>query len=195
MLVDALRIANFTCDQIAELYAQHTAETGQEFTAGAVSRAFSCTRGQPWLVTALARHTTRNMGIDPADAITAAHMGQAKERVIHARGTHLDSLAARLREPRVQRVIEPIIAGADLPPFDPEYDDDVSYCQDLGLLAPGIEAHIANPIYREVIVRLLTAGMQRAIRMEPRAFLLPNGRIDFGRLVADFGSPEGSRRA
>jgi hypothetical protein len=182
---DALTIANFTCGQISELYAQHTTETGQEFTTGAVDRAFGYTQGQPWLVNALAREITLKMGIDPAAPVTAAHIDEAKERVIRARGPHLDSLAARLREPRVQRVIEPLISGTDTPTVDPEYDD-VSYAQDLGLLAPGIEAEIANPIYREIIVRLLTAGLQRSIRVEPRAFLFPDGRIDFRRVLTDF---------
>jgi hypothetical protein len=185
---DALTVASFTRDQVAELYAQHTTETGQEFTPDAVERAFGYTQGQPWLVNALAREATLKRSLDPADPVTAAHIDAAKERVVRDRGTHLDSLAARLREPRVQRVIEPLLAGADLPAVDSDYDDDVSYAQDLGLLAPGIEAEIANPIYREVIVRLLTAGMQRAIRVEPKTFLRPDGRIDFRRLLTDFAA-------
>lgn len=60
-------------------------------------------------------------------------------------------------------VIEPLLSGADLPPVDAEYDD-VSYAQDLGLLAPGTNPQVGSPIYREVIVRLLIAGTQRAIR-------------------------------
>lgn len=183
---EAFQLANFTRDQVAELYAQHTAETGQEFAADAIDRAFEYTQGQPWLVNALAREATVKMGIALESPVTAAHIDEAREHVIRARGTHMDSLAARLREPRVQRVIEPLIAGDDVPPVDPEYDDDVSYAQDLGLLAPGIEARIANPIYREVIIRLLTAGMQRAIRLDPRSFLLPDGRIDCRRLVSEF---------
>lgn len=39
------------------------------------------------------------MGIAPPEPITAAHVEQAKERLILARQTHLDSLTARLGEP------------------------------------------------------------------------------------------------
>lgn len=186
IVVESFLITNFTREQIAELYAQHTAETGQDFTPDAVDRVFGYTQGQPWLVNALAHEITRGMRIALPEPITAEHVDEAKERVIRARGTHMDSLAARLHEPRVQRVIEPLISGSDTPVVDPDYDDDVCYAQDLGLLAPGIEARIANPIYREVIVRLLTAGMQRSIRVEPRTFLLPDGRIDFRRVLTEF---------
>lgn len=42
--VQSLRIANFTREQVAELYAQHTAETGQPFAPSAVHRAFEYTQ-------------------------------------------------------------------------------------------------------------------------------------------------------
>ena len=184
--VESLRIANFTREQVAELYAQHTAETGQPFAPEAVHRAFEYTQGQPWLVNALAREITQKMRIEPPAPIGAQHVDEARERIIQARAPHFDSLAARLREPRVQRVIEPLIAGADLPSVDADYDDDVSYVQDLGLISAGTDVQVANPIYREVIVRLLTAGIQRAIRVEPRSFLLPDGRIDVGKVLMDF---------
>lgn len=160
IIVDSLLIANFTREQITELYAQHTAETGQPFTPEATDRVFEYTQGQPWLVNALAREVTQVMRIESPVPVTAKHIDEAKERIIQARPTHLDSLAARLREPRVQRVIEPLISGAGLPSAVTGYDDDLTYAQDLGLLAPGINAEIANPIYREVIVRLLTADTE-----------------------------------
>jgi len=184
--VESLRLADFAREQLGELYAQHTAQTGQPFTPEAVDRAFAYSQGQPWLVNALAREITQKMRIEPPAPITAGHVDEAKERLIQARAPHLDSLAARLREPRVQRVIEPLISGADLPPVDADYDDDVSYAQDLGLIAAGADVQVANPIYREVIIRLLTAGTQRAIRVSPHSFLLPDGRIDFRRILTEF---------
>jgi hypothetical protein len=97
----------------------------------------------------------------------------------------VDSLAARLREPRVQRVIEPLLSGGD-PEVDADYDDDVAYVRDLGLITDGPGIRVASPMYREIIVRILSAGVQRSLRIEPRAFLLPDGRIDMGRLLAEF---------
>ncbi|SQD96923.1 AAA ATPase (fragment) [Parafrankia sp. Ea1.12] len=54
IIVRSLRLGNFTLDEIRELYGQHTSDTGQPFTDGAVERAFELTDGQPWLVNALA---------------------------------------------------------------------------------------------------------------------------------------------
>ena len=44
----------------------------------------------------------------------SGHIAAAKELLIQRQDTHLDSLAERLREPRVRRVIEPMLAGAAL---------------------------------------------------------------------------------
>ncbi len=90
--VESLRIGDFTADEVATLYKQHSADTGQEFTPEAVERVFTLTRGQPWLVNALAREVTQKMRIEPTTAITAGHIETVKERLILARATHLDSL-------------------------------------------------------------------------------------------------------
>jgi len=185
--VESLRIGDFTAGQVAELYGQHTTETGQEFTADAVDRAFCYTQGQPWLVNALAAEVIDNMRIEPPVPITADHIDEAKERLILARATHLDSLVSKLSEPRVQRVIEPLIAGIQ-PDTDPTFDDDAAYVADLGLIAPGNLIRVANPIYNEVIVRVLGSGIERGILAEPRSFKLPDGRVDFGKLLTAFVS-------
>ena len=183
--VKSIRIGDFTAGQVAELYWQHTAETGQEFTPEAVDRAFEYSQGQPWLVNAIAEEITLQMGVLPPTPITADHVEEAKERLILARATHLDSLTARLTEPRVRKIIEPIIAG-DLVAADPAYDDDVSYVRDLGLIRPGAPLAIANPIYQAVIVRVLGARARESVTAEPRSFLLPDGRLDIERLLREF---------
>lgn len=183
--VASLRISDFTAAQVAELYAQHTAETGQPFTEPALARAFEYTRGQPWLVNALAAEIVDRMRVEPPEPITAEHVDLAKERLILARATHLDSLVARLAEPRVRRVVEPLIAG-ELPPTDGTYDDDVAYLRDLGLLTPRPPIAVANPIYREVIVRVLGSRTEDAVVVDPRSFVLPDGRLDHQRVLAEF---------
>ena len=118
------------------------------------------------------------MRVPLTEPITAAHVDEAKERLILARATHLDSLAARLNEPRVRKFVEPLIAG-DLIEADPAYDDDASYVRDLGLIGQGRPLAIANPIYREVIVRVLGGRAQDSVLADPRSFVLPDGRLDF----------------
>jgi hypothetical protein len=183
--VASLRVEDFTRQQVADLYGQHTAETGQEFTAEATNRAFGYTNGQPWLVNALAREITEEMRIEPPVPIIATHVDEAKERLILARATHLDSLIARLHEPRVQRVIEPLLAGL-ISAGDGTYDEDMSYVRDLGLVAPGKPIAVANPIYREVIARVLSARAEDAITVKPRSYLLPDGRLDFRKVLEEF---------
>ncbi|WP_437607748.1 AAA family ATPase [Sorangium sp. So ce834] len=184
--VESIRLGDFTRDEVRELYGQHAEETGQPFTDAAIDRAAQLTGGQPWLVNAMGREIVEKMRVPPAEAITAAHVEEAKERLILARATHLDSLVARLMEPRVRRVLEPLLeggfAGGDT------YDDDASYVRDLGLVAPDRPLRIANPIYREVIVRVLASPAEDAIAVEPRAFVRPDGRFDVARLLREFAA-------
>jgi hypothetical protein len=152
VITKSLRLGDFTADEIAELYGQHSEATGQEFTEDAVDRVFELTQGQPWLVNALAHEIIFEMGV--TDIITRGQVEDAKERLIRARGSHLNFLAARLHEPRVKRVIEPIVTGAS-PGLDVAFDDDVSYVHDLGLIRETRDMRIANPIYREALLRVL----------------------------------------
>jgi len=184
--VESITLRNFIRDEVGELYAQHTADTGQAFTADAVGRAFELTRGQPWLVNALARQIVEKDVTDRHVAITAEHVEKARETIIERRDTHLDSLIDRLREPRVRRVIEPLLAG-DLVVGD-RIDDDVAYVEDLGLIERhgGRHIRIANPIYHEVIPRALAAITQLTIPYSTSWYVLPDGRLDMDGLLAGF---------
>jgi hypothetical protein len=181
----SLRVGDFSPAEVRELYAQHTADTGQVFTEDALERAIDVTAGQPWLVNALAREIVEEMAVQSDQPITRAHVEDAKERLILARAAHLDSLVAKLNEPRVKKVLEPILAGTMDGPSD-AYDDHVQYCRDLGLVAQGNPIRIANPIYREVIVRVLVSPVEGKVLAEPRSFVLPDGRLDFGRILREF---------
>jgi hypothetical protein len=182
--LESLRLGDFTRDEVAALYAQHTNETGQPFTDEAVARAFASTGGQPWLVNALAREIVTKMRVGPPEPITAEHVEAARERLILARATHLDSLVDKLRQPRVRAVIEPLMAGTTIPAT--AYDDDVSYVRDLGLIAPGRMVEIANPIYREVIARVLTESVEQHVQLGSRPFTRPDGRLDMDALLHAF---------
>jgi len=57
--VESLTLRDFTAEEVAELYEQHTMETGQVFSQEAEQLAWGLTRGQPWLVNALARQAVR----------------------------------------------------------------------------------------------------------------------------------------
>jgi hypothetical protein len=100
-------------------------------------------------------------------------------------GLHIDSLVARLREPRVARILEPMLAGDQTGTNVLDYD--FAYVLGLGL----IRFHqgrfeIANPIYREVIPRALTFIRQAQIPNEPAWYIRANGSLNIGKLLADF---------
>jgi len=94
---ESLTLRLFNASEVAELYGQHVAETGQVFTSAALQRAFELTQGQPWLVNALARQAVQVVVRDVSRPIDVAHIEQAKELLIQRQDTHLDSLAERLR--------------------------------------------------------------------------------------------------
>jgi hypothetical protein len=186
-IAESMRIGDFSYEDVVTLYSQHTTETGQEFTPAAVERAFAYSQGQPWLVNALAYGATRGLDLEPSVPVTAEHIDTAKEQVILGRRAHLESLVARLNEDRVRKFIEPLIAG-QLVAADPAYDDDLAYVRDLGLISKGSPADIANPVYREVIVRVLGARARESVLADPRGFLLPDGRLDFRRVLDEFAA-------
>jgi hypothetical protein len=72
VLAASFRIGDFTRDQMAGLYAQHTADTGQVFTSEALDRAWEYTQGQPWLVNALAAEIIDEMRVEPPAPVTAS---------------------------------------------------------------------------------------------------------------------------
>lgn len=177
ILDKSLTLRAFTRDEVAELYGQHTAETGQPFEPAAVDRAFDQSRGQPWLVNALAATAVDEIRLDRGAAVTAADIAEAKERLIASRVTHLDSLAEKLQEERVRRVIQPVLAGLEVGAEIPR--DDIDYVTDLGLVTrdEAGDLTIANPIYREVIPRELSSVTADVIVLGRRDWKLPDGRV------------------
>jgi ATPase family associated with various cellular activities (AAA) len=151
----SLTLRDFNAKEVEELYQQHTEDTGQVFTTEAIQTAFDLTQGQPWLVNAIAKEIVQEIVTDTNIEITSEDVQTAKEVLIARQETHLDSLAEKLQEPRIKAIIEPILAGSELGnvPWD-----DIQFVIDLGLckMHPQGGLVIANPIYREVLPRVLT---------------------------------------
>jgi ATPase family associated with various cellular activities (AAA) len=181
----SLTMRNFNAAEVAELYQQHTADTGQVFTDGAIQWAFDLTQGQPWLVNALAKAVVEELARDRAIVIMPEHIDQAKEILIQRMDTHLDSLAERLREQRVRQIIEPMLAGESL---DDMAADDIQFVLDLGLcqLRDGGGLEIANPIYREILPKVLSFNTIASLpRIQP-TWLTVAGELDIDALLQAF---------
>lgn len=181
-VITSVTLRNFTREEVCALYAQHTAETGQVFEDAAIDAVFWWTDGQPYLVCALAAVTTDELVTDRAQPVTSAHVEAAKERLVRARVTHLDSLAERTKEERVARVLAPILLGAPAHTVDVG-SDDFQYCVDLGLIRTEPEIAVANPWYREVLLRTLGDARQPDV---PRRSWVKDGRLDVAGLVDAF---------
>jgi len=183
---DSLRLGDFTRADVECLLGQHTAETGQVFEPPALECLWDKTRGQPWLVNAVAFEACFRMadGMDRARPVTATMIERATERLIARRETHLDQLGAVLKEARVRAVVDVILAGdiegRHLP------TDDIDYVIDLGLVRRNGELQVANPIYREIIPRELTYAEQATMRQESAWYVQADGSLDVVRLLEAF---------
>ena len=184
---ESLRLGDFTEAETRALLAQHTEETGQAFTDGALEAVRTRSAGQPWLVNALCREACfkSETGRDRTRAITADDILDAQERLILRRDTHIDDLANKLREDRVRRVVEPILAGASESAWSTE---DVAYVHDLGLVALDAEGtpRIANPIYAEVVPRHLNHAVQMGLPQRMACYVDADGGLDVPGLIEAF---------
>ncbi|NES18397.1 MAG: ATP-binding protein, partial [Symploca sp. SIO3E6] len=183
--LESLTLRNFTQVEVAELYEQHTSATGQVFSPEAVQRSFELTQGQPWLVNALARQIVEVILPESQQTIETNHVEQAKEILIQRQDTHLDSLASLLREKPVRAIIEPILAGQDLGDIP---NDDLRFLIDLGLCRMSSQGGlvIANPIYREILPRVLSQTPQASLPQIAPSWLMPDGTLDSEKLLEAF---------
>ena len=182
---ESLTLGDFTEDEVCTLLAQHTNETGQEFTAEAIETIWRQTQGQPWLVNALAyRACPRDdQGRYGAFPVTAESVLQAQEELIVSRETHLDQLADKLQEERVRRVVGPLLSGGDERDFSAR---DLEYVRDLGLIARQGQLRMANPIYAEVVPRELTLAAQEGLVQDAAWYVDENGGLDLPKLLSAF---------
>jgi hypothetical protein len=182
----SLRLGDFSKYEMIKLYKLHTKETGQEFTEDAFDAAWELTKGQPWIVNALAYEATFDMKHmrDRSIKITEGIIRKAAENIIQRRETHIDQLIDKLKEKRVQRVIEPILIGADTPKDADE--DDILYVKDLGLIKIDKTIRISNRIYQEIIPRALTFPTQVTISQKTAWYVKDDGSLDTFKLLSGF---------
>jgi hypothetical protein len=185
----SLRIGDFSRDEIAELYAQHSESTGQWFGDEAIERVFERTQGQVWLVNALAQEILEEMRVPLGETITVEHVDEAEERLLAGHSSHLDSLAQKTSDPGVRAVLFPILSGGldvsarvDRGQSD-RYDEDVTLVRDLGLVTTESPLRFANPIYRERVYRTFCQFARDKMVVPPWA---PDERLDLTKVLEQF---------
>jgi hypothetical protein len=183
---DSAVIGNFTREHIAQLFALHTEETGQQITEEALDYVWEQSKGQPWIVNSLfQRATMRILDYEDYQTVNVEHLRQAREQMILARETHIESLAFRLKDPNIRYVIEKLLTG--------EYASDLlnsdafQQCLDLGLVANNDgEIGVANPIYREVLAREISYNDQMMLPKPTFRWQNPDGTLDMDSLLKEF---------
>jgi hypothetical protein len=183
---DSAKIGNFSPNDIERLFSQRTEETGQNITKEALDYIWEQSSGQPWIVNSLfKRATMRVLHEDNYSTVTLAHIREAREQMILARETHLDSLAVRIPEPAIRKVMESLITGTP----DPELTASEGFriCMDLGLVKKERGTPmVANPVYKEVLARQLTYSTQDAIPEPEWQWEKPDGSLDMDELLREF---------
>jgi hypothetical protein len=184
--VDSAALSNFSQKDIARLFAQRTAETGQQITGEALDYIYEQSKGQPWIVNSLfMRATMRILDENSNETVTIDHIRQAREQMILARETHLDALAFRMENPEVRKVMETLLTGN----VDTRLSKSEGFrlCLDLGLIAiEDGESMVANPIYREVLARQMTHDVQFAIPKPTFHWENADGSLDMDALLKEF---------
>jgi len=187
--MDSVILSNFSKDDIVHLFAQRTSENGQQIEPEALDYVYEQSSGQPWIVNSLfMRATMRILDSDSTETVTLNHVIEAREQMIQARETHLDALGERLKDPRIRRVIEPVLTGE----FNPNLgrtNSDVMLAMDLGLVQWTSETGltISNPIYSEILTRHLNSGYHD-IMPSPGSWQWqkPDGGMDMDKLLKEF---------
>jgi len=185
---DSILLGDFSKDEVQALFAQRTEETGQQITDEAIQYVWEQSMGQPWIVNSLfMRSTMRVLRSDDYSTVTREHIEKAREEIILARETHLDSLANRLRNPEIRKVMEAFFTGNN---HCVELADSDAFriCQDLGLVKVSrqCELSIANPIYREVLARQVTFTTQMMIPAPDCQWEKSDGSLDMDALLKEF---------
>lgn len=182
----SMRVGNFNKNEVHTLLTEHSKATGQVFEETAIEAIWNLTQGQPWLVNALAYEVCfeKKSYRDRTKKISKEVVDDAKYSLILRRETHLDQLVDKLKEARVQRVIEPILAGDEI--VENLFMQDIEYVRDLGIISQEKGLKIANPIYREVIPRELIWVKQETLLHETHWYVNDKGHLDTKKLLVAF---------
>jgi len=184
---ESLLLKDFSREEVYELLEQHTQETGQVFPVDVEEEIYRLTGGQPWLTNALASQiVSKLLHDDYSQAITLDILKEAKRQLILRRDTHLDSLVDKLKEDRVKKIVQSIINGDHIA-FD-VLDDDIMYVRDLGIVSQSSPLEFANPVYAEIILRIMASPLEESLPKEIQTswFIKTDGTLDMEKLLKEF---------
>ncbi|MEZ4869085.1 MAG: AAA-like domain-containing protein [Caldilineaceae bacterium] len=162
------RLKGFTPDELQNLLAQYTAETGQPFMAEAVDLLYEQTGGHPFLVNRTAAIVTEEIVTNRSQPITAAAVRQALNQLVRETNYNFETVIRHAEEYR-EDVINMLFGGL--------YNFNLNNKMVSDLYTQGVidqdeygNCCIANPVYSEVLLAAF-----RPIRVGLQASILVNG--------------------
>ena len=112
IISEDMLLRNFTAEEVAALYAQHTEETGQNFAPDVLDKVMEFSGGQPWLVNALARECVEKIhDFRYNETVTADDIETAKETIIGENPIHLDYLFDMVNSQKIRYCFDACIQG------------------------------------------------------------------------------------
>lgn len=172
----------FTIDEIRALYAEHFGRDENHFTSDALTFVHEASAGHPFFVQAFGIELAERRS--DSDTITKPIVFSAYQRLVERAVTPIDALSSYLTEPRVRRVIEPLLLGSA--EIASAADSDLQFVRDMGLVTCNNPVRIDGLIFRALVPRLLSESTRRAFDVDSALFFDTDGRLSIERLLQTF---------
>ena len=193
---DEFHLANFTLEQVDDLFAQYTEEVGQPFTSEVIEALHKQTAGQPFLVNRLAQILTEELEVPKTETLTIGHFAKAHTRLLRERNTNIDHLRANVRrDPRFGKLLMRIASYERGLLFNSD-DDLMNELVTYGVIAEGPDSmcEIVNPIYQHRILQIFKPtfnGLENIYFPEDTGvdfidYLTPTGQLEMEALLNNF---------
>lgn len=193
---DEFLLPNFTLQQVEELLAQYTDETGQPFLPEVIEVLYKQTAGQPFLVNRFAQILTEELEIPKNKTITMAHFSIGLAVLLEEDNVNIRHLLTNIRRnPRFENLLMSIVS----------YDKGIQYNRRIdaitqlttyGVIAKSADGmcEIVNPIYQHCIIQAfqpLVNGLEGDYFPENNDteftdFLTTDGKLEMMPLLTNF---------
>ena len=152
---DEFFLQNFSLQQVQELMAQYTAETGQSFSPDVIEAIHKQTAGQPFLVNRFGQILTEELEIPKTDTITMSHFSTALAILLEEDNVNIRHILTNIRrDPRFENLLMNIVSYERGVQFN-QRNEIIDQLSTYGVIAKSADGlcEIANPIYQHCIFR------------------------------------------
>ena len=191
---DDFNLANFSHEQVDELFSQYTDETGQGVAPQVIEMVHKQTGGQPFLVNRFGQIFTEEMEIPITQTIDKEHFLSAHVQMLEEQNTNITHLLTNIRRnTQYKKDLMRITSYESGLRFTLD-NEIINELATYGVIAKGVDGmcEIVNPIYQHRIIqafRPLFNGLENDYFPEDIDFedyLTPTGHLDLERLLDNF---------